>query len=307
MQKNSTTYIGRFAPSPTGDLHFGSLVTALASYIRARSLNGKWLLRIEDLDFLRNQKDATQNIIKTLVAHGLEWDDEIIFQSKRKEIYKEYLNILRDKKLIYVCTCTRKELLRSSKNLKTGEYIYSGCCRNKALHFNDNVSYRIKVENLDIAFNDYLQGEVTQNILHEVGDFIIWRKENFAAYQLAVVVDDALQNITEVVRGSDLFLQTPRQIYLQQVLKFNSVKYIHLPLVLNEFKQKLSKQNKAESLKNFEAKKNLKDALIFLGMNVDFMNEIYDSSSDSKSFLSEILKNFSFDGIPVANRTILKF
>ncbi len=292
------SYIGRFAPSPTGELHFGSLITALASYLRARSCHGKWLLRIEDLDFLRNQKNAAQKIIQTLLAHGLEWDDTIIYQSERLEIYREYFYQMQKMQLIYPCSCSRKDLQHHPINKETGESVYLGTCQEKNHSYSEKISYRMKTENIEISFRDFFQGNIKQNINNDVGDFIIWRKENFPAYQLAVVIDDALQKVTEIVRGNDLLLQTPRQIYLQQKLNFNLINYAHVPLALNTFQQKLSKQNKAEPLNNNNAKENLKKALKFLGMNENIVNEISAYSENSNVFLQHALTAFNFKDIP---------
>ncbi len=296
--KTSISYIGRFAPSPTGELHFGSLVTALASYLRARVCGGKWLLRIEDLDTLRNQNAATQGIIQTLLAHGLEWDDAIVYQSERLEIYREYFNQLRIMELIYPCSCSRKDLQHHPLNKETSESVYLGTCQGKNLNFSDKLAYRIKSLNIEISFHDFFQGNITQNIKNDVGDFIIWRKENFPSYQLAVVIDDALQNITEIVRGNDLLLQTPRQIYLQQQLNFNKINYAHVPLALNSLQQKLSKQNKAEPLINKNAKDNLKKAFKFLGMKNAIVDEISDSSKNCTDLIQHALKVFEFKDIP---------
>ncbi|WP_172603987.1 tRNA glutamyl-Q(34) synthetase GluQRS [Fluviispira sanaruensis] len=280
-------YIGRFAPSPTGKLHFGSLVTALASYLRARSQAGKWLLRIEDVDTTRIEKGAIHSILATLENYGFQWDDEIIYQSKRSNIYQEYVEILKVKDLIYNCICTRREISKNKKNSLSGESIYSGKCRN----FNNpsflKHSQRIKTFETIISFHDLLRGDLTQNLAEDVGDFIIWRSENFASYQLAVVVDDHLQGITEVVRGSDLYFQTPRQIYLQRCLNFKTPIYAHIPVVMNEFGQKLSKQTKANPIIKENARSNLISALNYLGFDYGVQNIILETTKNNNEILEK--------------------
>ncbi|WGL61381.1 tRNA glutamyl-Q(34) synthetase GluQRS [Pigmentibacter sp. JX0631] len=289
-----TNYIGRFAPSPTGDLHFGSLVTALASYIRAKFYKGKWLLRIEDVDIYRAQKGSVNSILNSLSLHGFEWDSEVIYQSKRSHIYREYLHELLANKQAYVCNCSRKDLQKNRKNNETGEFIYQGTCLDKKNPFSNNQSYRIKTNSINISFYDHLQGSYEQNIAKEIGDFIIWRKENFASYQLAVVIDDELQNVTEIVRGYDLFFQTPRQIFLQNVLNFKGKEYVHIPLVTNEFGQKLSKQNKAKSLNFSTPQTNLIQALDFLGLEKIAIDELRKNFSSCHEIIEYAVNNLNF-------------
>lgn len=291
----NTPYIGRFAPSPTGDLHFGSLVTALASYIRAKSFSGKWLLRIEDVDIYRNQKGSDLSIINSLLQHGFQWDDEIVYQSNRSHIYKEYLNKLSLENKVYICNCSRKDLQKSVKNIETGEYLYQRTCLRKNIQFSSNQSYRVKTEPSNISFYDHLQGFFTQNIERDVGDFIIWRKENFASYQLAVVIDDELQNITEVVRGYDLFVQTPRQIYLQNLLNFRRTEYFHIPLVIDMFGNKLSKQNKAKPLNLQTPEKNLIQALDFLGLEENALRHLRKNSYNCNEIINYAIKNLNLN------------
>ncbi|MBX9838850.1 MAG: tRNA glutamyl-Q(34) synthetase GluQRS [Silvanigrellaceae bacterium] len=292
-----SNYVGRFAPSPTGDLHFGSLVTAVASYLRARSQNGKWLLRIEDIDQKRNQKGSIYSILKTLEMHGLEWDDEIIYQSQRSEIYRFYLNYLNEKKLIYKCSCSRKKLINYYKNLQTMEYIYPGVCRNKEIE-NKDFSTRIKAFNtFNIKFTDNIQASIEQNLEKEVGDFVLWRNENIASYQLAVVVDDEIQGITEIVRGSDLLFQTTRQIYLQKCLNFKTLNYAHIPILLNKENQKLSKQTKAEPLKNLNAKENICKILNYIGFEEFIINYLNKNSKNSIELINNSVPYFDLSKI----------
>jgi len=258
------SYIGRFAPSPSGPLHMGSLVAALASFLDARAHNGEWLLRMEDIDPPREQRGAADAILHCLEAHHLHWDGKVLYQSTRHEAYRDALQQLEQQHLSYRCTCSRQEL--------QGEDIYNGHCR--ALHHDANsvsairldVEKSLRVLSLDpvIAFNDLWQGTQQQNLLTEVGDFVIHRKDGLFAYQLAVVIDDIFQNITHVIRGADLLDSTARQILLFKLLGTTAPTFGHIPLVLNDQGQKLSKQNLAPALDDRKASENLYRALCFL-------------------------------------------
>jgi glutamyl-Q tRNA(Asp) synthetase len=241
-------YIGRFAPSPTGPLHLGSLYTALASFLQARSRQGLWLLRIDDLDFPRNIKGSADSILKTLDAFGLHWDSSVVYQSQCLDSYHEILDQLAWDQLIYPCTCTRKTLTA----------IYSGACRSKQTQSDSPNSYRIKTDNRIISFKDELQGLISHDLAEQHGDFILKRKDQIIAYQFAVVIDDARQHINHVVRGCDLLDSTPRQIYLQQILGLVTPDYMHVPVIIDEQGYKLSKQTRATEV---DLKK--PDAVIF--------------------------------------------
>jgi len=232
------SYIGRFAPSPTGPLHFGSLYTALAGFLQARSQQGLWLLRIDDLDTPRNIKGSTDSILKTLDAFGLHWDGSVAYQSQFLDVYHEILDQLVKDKLIYPCTCSRKTLTA----------IYSGVCRGKQALPDSSYSYRIKTDNRLISFKDELQGLISHNMAEQHGDFILKRKDQIIAYQFAVVIDDDRQHINHVVRGYDLLDSTPRQIYLQQILGLVTPDYMHVPVIIDEQGYKLSKQTRATAV-----------------------------------------------------------
>ncbi len=231
-------YIGRFAPSPTGPLHYGSLYTALASFLEARSQQGSWLLRIDDLDTPRNRPGSVDSILKTLDAFGLHWDDSVAYQSQYLDVYHEVLDQLVENKLIYFCTCSRKALTE----------IYSGVCRGKETPPKSPHSYRIRTDNRNISFKDELQGLISHNLAKQHGDFILKRKDQIIAYQFAVVIDDHRQNINHVVRGYDLLNSTPRQIYLQQILGLVTPNYMHVPVIIDEQGYKLSKQTRATAV-----------------------------------------------------------
>ncbi|HYL89416.1 MAG TPA: tRNA glutamyl-Q(34) synthetase GluQRS [Burkholderiales bacterium] len=234
-------YIGRFAPSPTGPLHFGSLVAALASWLDARAAGGRWLVRIEDLDRPRCVPGATEEILRTLRELGLHWDGEVAYQSKRYTSYADARRRLQEQ--TYWCNCSRREIADSSLGLAVdGAHIYPGTCRAAGLKTGRSLRVRAAGE---IRFHDRVQGEQRQALEHDVGDFVLHRADGMYAYQLAVVVDDAAQGITDVVRGADLLDSTPRQIYLQRLLGLPTPRYLHVPAAVNAAGEKLSKQTGA--------------------------------------------------------------
>lgn len=237
------SYIGRFAPSPTGPLHLGSLYTALAGFLDARSHRGQWLLRIDDLDTPRNAPGSADNILKTLDAFGLHWDGNVAFQSRHLDSYDEAIHTFTKTRLIYPCTCSRKTL-----SFVPSSAIYPGICPSAGM--SDAVSHalRIKTDNRIIAFHDRLQGLIADNLALQHGDFIVKRKDNIIAYQLAVVLDDDRQRITHVVRGIDLLNSTPKQIYLQHLLGLPTPCYMHVPVIIDARGHKLSKQTQAAAV-----------------------------------------------------------
>lgn len=256
-------YRGRFAPSPTGPLHFGSLVAALASYLEARQQQGEWLLRMEDLDTPRNMPGAADAILRSLEAFGFEWDGPVVYQSERHDLYAAALARLQEDGLVYPCGCTRKEIADSAIHGIEGA-IYPGTCRSGLPPGKTARAWRIRAENRTIGFDDAIQGHVAQNLARDIGDFVLKRADGFYAYQLAVVVDDADQAITHVVRGADLLDSTPRQIYLQQVLGLPAMHYAHIPVVLNAQGEKLSKQTQAAAVDDRQPATQLWQALDFL-------------------------------------------
>jgi len=250
-----SNYIGRFAPSPTGPLHFGSVVAAVASYLQARSRGGRWIVRIEDIDPPREQPGASSAILKTLDKLGLEWDGEVRYQSRMSTTYDDALEQLRSKNMTFACTCSRKQLVDGR---------YPGTCRNAITHDVIARSIRVKVDDNEIAFEDLLQGYFCQNLEQTIGDYIVKRTDGLYAYHLAVVVDDAAEGINEVVRGVDLLDSTPRQIYLQKLLGLTTPSYAHIPLVLNQSGMKLSKQTAASAIDLTSSCRVLVRALEFL-------------------------------------------
>jgi glutamyl-Q tRNA(Asp) synthetase len=243
-------YCGRFAPSPTGPLHFGSLVAAVASYCDARAVAGRWFVRIEDVDQPRSRPGAERAILATLDRYGFAWDGEVLRQSQRTAFYARALERLRDGDHVYECACTRREL-EAMPIASSGERIYPGTCRDGIPA--DRIrrpqrAWRVRVGDARIEFRDRLQGPQVQYLASEVGDFVVRRADRLYAYQLAVVVDDALQSITDVVRGADLLASTPRQILLQRLLGYPELSYLHAPIAVNAAGGKLSKQTRAAPL-----------------------------------------------------------
>ena len=240
----TTAYRGRFAPSPTGPLHFGSLVAAVASYLDAKHNDGIWLLRMEDLDVPRTMPGAADDILETLAAFGIMSDEPVIYQSQRTSDYEIALQRLQDMNAAYPCCCTRREVLDSALHGIEGP-VYLGTCRNGILHDREGRAWRVRTHDEPIDFDDMLQGHVSQRLESVVGDFVIKRADNLFAYQLAVVIDDAEQGITRGVRGADLLQSTPRQLHLQRLLGLPSPVYMHLPIAVNAQGEKLSKQTLA--------------------------------------------------------------
>ncbi|TQV65480.1 MAG: tRNA glutamyl-Q(34) synthetase GluQRS [Halothiobacillaceae bacterium] len=258
-------YIGRFAPTPSGPLHFGSLIAALASFLDARASGGRWLVRIEDLDPPRCMPGASDMILRQLEAHGLGWDGKVVHQSARTEAYREALEQLRGLALAYPCTCSRSAIRASASRMGREGPIDPGTCRTRHLKPGHPHAMRLDTRGAVAAFEDRLHGLIQQDIAHELGDFVIWRVEDLAAYHLAVVVDDAWQGVTDVVRGSDLLDSTPRQVWLQGILGLPQPRHMHLPLALAANGQKLSKQNLAPPLSMTQPTGQLIEALRFLG------------------------------------------
>ncbi|CAI8990720.1 tRNA glutamyl-Q(34) synthetase GluQRS [Pseudomonas chlororaphis] len=258
---HASSYIGRFAPTPSGHLHFGSLVAALASYLDARAAGGRWLLRMEDLDPPREEPGAQAAILKALESYGFEWDGEMVRQSERHAAYAEVLDRLFNQGLAYACTCSRKQL-------EPYHGIYPGLCRN-AGHSQEDAAIRLRVPELEYRFTDRVQGEFRQHLGRDVGDFVIRRRDGLYAYQLAVVLDDAWQGVTDIVRGADLLDSTPRQLYLQELLGLPQPRYLHVPLITQPDGHKLGKSYRSPPLAADQATPLLLRALRALGQKTD--------------------------------------
>jgi len=252
-------YVGRFAPTPSGYLHFGSLIAALASYLDARCVDGRWLVRIEDLDRPREVPGARDAILRTLETYGFEWDGPLLRQSDRLALYDEVLGQLLERRQAYACQCSRKQL-------EDFAGIYPGLCRDAAREARD-AAIRLRVPPHEYAFVDRVQGLFAQHLEQEVGDFVIRRRDGIHAYQLAVVLDDAWQGVTDVVRGADLLDSTPRQLYLQELLGLPRPRYLHVPLIVQPDGHKLGKSYRSPPLPAGQAAPLLLRALRALGQD----------------------------------------
>ncbi len=264
--KPLSPYRGRFAPSPTGPLHFGSLVAAVGSFLEARSQGGEWLVRMDDLDLPRVVPGAADDILRTLDAFGLHWDGEVMFQSARNEAYRAALAELEKLGAVYPCACTRREIADSALTGIDGP-VYPGTCRGGLPDGRSARAMRVRADSGAVGFDDGLQGRISQMLATEVGDFVVRRADGLFAYQLAVVVDDAEQIVTHIVRGADLLDSTTRQIYLQKLLGLPTPAYMHLPVVVNERGEKLSKQTLAPAVSIANPVGALFDALVFLNQS----------------------------------------
>lgn len=250
-------YIGRFAPTPSGYLHFGSLLAALASYLDARARKGRWLVRMEDLDSPRNLPGADEHILRTLRAYGLHWDGEVVRQSQRLARYQQIIDRWLDQGLAYYCDCSRREIIAQ-------DGIYPGTCRQRQLSAAPDHAIRVRVEDTEITFVDRLQGPLSRNLSSDCGDFIIRRRDGIIAYQLAVVIDDIDQGVTDIVRGADLLDSTPRQLRLYQLLQQPAPRYLHVPLIMRQDGEKLSKRLGSAPLEAAQAAATLYQALCIL-------------------------------------------
>ncbi|MQY52216.1 tRNA glutamyl-Q(34) synthetase GluQRS [Rhodocyclus gracilis] len=265
----SPVYRGRFAPSPSGALHFGSLVAAVGSYLDARAAGGEWLLRIEDIDAPRSLPGAADAIVRTLAGFGFVWDGEVLVQSRRVDRYHAALVALQLDGDVYPCACSRSEIADSSVAQSVdGGRVYPGTCRSGLAAGRAARAWRMRVPAQEVGFMDRVQGAYAQQLERDVGDFVLLRADGQFAYQLAVVVDDADQGVTAVVRGADLLASTPRQIWLQQRLGVPTLTYAHLPVATDVHGQKLSKQSLARPVDCAGGAAVLAEVMAFLGQPV---------------------------------------
>ena len=282
-----TKYIGRFAPSPTGPLHFGSLLAAVASYLDAKANCGSWLLRMEDLDPPREPDGAADQILGQLQALGLCWDGEVLYQSSRLDAYEQILTNLYQRELCYSCDCTRGQI-------KAMGSVYNGQCRERTAPPASNSAIRLKTQNIELDFCDAVFGIYRQNLERDVGDFVIKRKDGLFAYQLAVVIDDAYQGVTHIVRGYDLLDSTPRQIYLQKLLGYQTPGYAHIPIVVDDEGNKLSKQQFATAIDIAKGPQLIFQCLALLGLSPP--NDI--SGTTTSALLNWALDNWDIQRVP---------
>lgn len=293
--------IGRFAPSPTGPLHFGSLVAAVGSYLLARQGDGTWLLRIEDLDTPRVVPGAADAMLTLLEQLGFAWDGEVVYQSRRFERYRQVLEQLRDRELLFECSCSRKEILASAPHPGEEGPVYPGTCRNGPVGSRDQMATRLRVPGRSVCFVDGVHGPLEQHLMTAVGDFVLRRADGMYAYQLAVVVDDIDSGVTQVVRGADLLSSTPRQVYLYGCLGEAPPHYYHLPLALGCDGEKISKRHgPAAVIDHRNGSAEIWRALAFLGQQPP--QEMQSASG------AELLKwgicHFQSERIPTDNRML---
>jgi len=294
LSENNTQYRGRFAPSPSGFLHFGSLIAALASYLHAKSQQGLWLVRIEDIDPPREKAGASSAILTTLEAFGLHWDEHVLYQSQQSALYQDVLQQLAHEHLTYHCQCTRAQI-------KAYGGLYQGQCRGKDLSFENNAT-RLHNHQAVYHYHDLIQGKYScqQDLAQE--DFILVRKDGLFAYQLAVVVDDIYQNISHVIRGCDLLEPTARQLSFYQQLGYQAPTFGHVPLAITEQGFKLSKQNKAPAIDDKNPAPALIAALNFLGQNAP--QELL--SYSAPQIIQWAVEHWSTDHIPKKQQIIFK-
>ncbi len=258
-------YRGRFAPTPSGPLHFGSMVAAVGSYLDAKARGGQWLLRIDDLDPPRVMPGATDAILRCLENFGLHWDGEVVFQSTRGEAYRDALERLREREQVYPCGCSRKDVEEAALAAGLDGPVYPCTCRDGMPPGRGMRSLRVRTDDNPVEFEDRLQGPVRQQLAGEIGDFVLWRTDGIFSYHIACAVDDAGSGITHVVRGADLIASAPRQIYLQRLLGLPTPEYLHLPVAINADGEKLSKQTLAPAVDSGKAAGTLHRILQFLG------------------------------------------
>jgi len=282
-------YRGRFAPSPTGPLHFGSLVAAMASYLEAKTHDGHWLLRIDDVDQTRARPGLDLIILKSLENFGFSWDGPVTYQSSRTSQYQKVIKQLGAQNQAYPCSCSRRIIATNSKIGREGP-IYPGTCRNLSRQINEATALRLQTDDRPISFEDTIAGPVVQHIESEIGDFIIRRVDGYTAYQLAVVVDDHDQQITHVVRGADLLWSTPRQILLQKMLGYSTPDYTHIPLILGADGKKLSKRDNAHPVDEKQPVKTLLKAWNYLAQT-----SFKETPAEPGSFWTHAINNWQIN------------
>ena len=284
-------YRGRFAPSPTGKLHFGSLVAAVASYLDARANHGEWLIRIENIDPPREVHNSATDILSTLEAFGFQWDDSVLYQSDRFDRYAEIVSKLIHSKKAYPCACSRREIAAIAAQGLEGN-IYPGTCREGLPEDREGRAVRLLTNDKCIRYEDLIQGHQQQCLESEIGDFVIKRADGFFAYQLGVVIDDHDQGITDIVRGCDLLHSTARQIHLQQVLGYSTPTYAHFPVVLDDKGNKLSKQDLAHPVDSSSPYPALEMAMRFLNQSIP------DTSENLEQWWQQAIEGWSLSHIP---------
>ena len=288
--------VGRFAPSPTGRMHLGNVFSALLSWLSVKSKGGQWLLRIEDIDPVRSRQEYVQLLMDDLCWLGLEWDGEPVYQSQRSDIYTHYYNILCERGLTYPCYCTRADLLATqAPHESDGRVVYAGTCRHRPPQPGQAAATRLIVPDEEVTFTDGHYGEQRVNLAQQVGDFIIRRKDGAWAYQLAVVIDDALMGITEVVRGRDLLLSTPQQLYVAQLLGFPEPQFFHLPLLLGDSGERLSKRDRSLDMEALRQRHTASEIIGLLACVAGLQPE------PQPVCPADLLDSFTWDAVPCSD------
>ncbi|MDE5739333.1 MAG: tRNA glutamyl-Q(34) synthetase GluQRS [Bacteroidaceae bacterium] len=293
MDRDVLPCVGRFAPSPTGRMHLGNIFCALLSWLSAKSKGGKWLLRIEDIDSGRSRQEYADWLMDDLAWLGLEWDGEPVYQSQRSDIYECYFERLKQQELTYPCYCTRADLLATqAPHESDGRVVYRGTCRHLPPQVGRAAATRLIVPDEEIRFTDGHYGTHSVNLAQQVGDFIIRRKDGAWAYQLVVVIDDALTGVTEVVRGRDLLLSSPQQLYVARLLGFPSPQFVHLPLLCNALGQRLSKRDQSLDMESLRQRHT---APLLIGQ-LAYMAGLLPSPEAITA--SELLPRFAWEHVP---------
>jgi len=291
--------IGRFAPSPTGRMHLGNVYSALLSWLSARSQGGRWLLRIEDIDSGRSRPEYARQLMDDLEWLGLSWDGDVVWQSRRGDVYEHYYDELVSRGLTYPCYCTRADLLAAAAPHESdGRVVYPGTCRHLTPRPGVAAATRLVVPDEEVTFTDGHYGPQTVNLARQVGDFVIRRKDGGWAYQLAVVIDDALMGVNEVVRGADLLLSTPQQLYLARVLGFPTPCFVHLPLLCNSDGQRLSKRDHSMDLGELRRRYSADELIGRLA----FLSGLTPTAAPVSA--AALLPLFSWDKVPRASITV---
>lgn len=288
--------VGRFAPSPTGRMHLGNVFSALLSWLSVKSKGGQWLLRIEDIDPIRSRQEYVKLLMDDLCWLGLEWDGEPVYQSQRSDIYTHYYNILCEQGLTYPCYCTRADLLATqAPHESDGRVVYAGTCRHRPPRPRQAAATRLIVPDKEVAFIDGHYGERHVNLAQQVGDFIIRRKDGAWAYQLAVVIDDALMGVTEVVRGRDLLLSTPQQLYVARLLGFPEPQFFHLPLLLGDSGERLSKRDRSLDMEALRQRHTASEIIGLLAYLAGLQSEPHPIMP------AELLDSFTWNVVPCSD------
>lgn len=287
--------VGRFAPTPSGRMHLGNLLCALLAYLSARHAGGRFLLRIEDLDVPRCPRALAAKAVEDLAWLGLKWDEKPLYQSERTDVYRRYLEELTGRGLVYPCFCTRAQLRESAApNLGDTQQVYPGTCAHltaeeaTALARNRSPALRLRVPDEELSFRDGLYGVYRENLARDCGDFILRRSDGLFGYQLAVVVDDALSGVNEVVRARDILSATPRQLYLQRLLGFPAPAYVHIPLLTDSYGRRLAKRDRDTDLSALSRRMSREDILGLLASSAGLLTE------NRPAGLSELIRDFSW-------------